>query len=71
MTTCTHPRQFAWVVYDPVQEGDYMCIGCCVCGKPLVGAVDRQGNPVGPQHRLSPKKKKKRKKKAAQEGQAP
>lgn len=62
---CTHPeeRRFAWTVYDPIQEGDYVCMGCCVCGAVLMGAVDRQGNAVGPQHRLSPKKKKRKSKK--------
>lgn len=62
MTGCAHTRQFAWVVYDPIQEGDYVCIGCCVCGAALCGAVVSPGNPVGPQHRLGPKKKKRKKK---------
>ena len=67
MTTCTHPEdhRFAWTVYDPAQEGEYVCMGCTSCGQVLVGAVDIQGKPVGPQHRLSPKKKKSRKKEKA------
>jgi hypothetical protein len=73
MTTCTHPedRRFAWTFYDAREQGDYVAMGCCVCGAVLLGAGDAQGNPAGPQHRLSPKKRKPRKKKSKQEQVTP
>jgi hypothetical protein len=68
MTACTHPeeRRFAWTVYDPAAEGDYLCMGCTACGQILMGAVDEAGTPVGAQHRLSPKKKKSKKRRKAE-----
>lgn len=61
--TCTHPedRHYYWTVYDPAQEGNYMCMGCTVCGHVLAGAVKIDGTPVGQQHRLSRRKGKSKK----------
>lgn len=66
MNSCMHPeeRRFAWTYYDPREEGDYLAMVCTVCGEVLCGAGDLQGNPVGPQHRLSPIVRKRKSRKA-------
>lgn len=49
MDNCKHPPQrlFSWLTYD-----NTLCIGCCDCGEVISGAVDVQGNDIGPQIRL-------------------
>lgn len=71
MTACAHPEtnRFAWTVPDPKEGADCLCMGCTVCGEVLVGAVDLQGNLVGPQHQLqSERKETKRKGKKVKSG---
>ena len=60
MTACAHPETsyFAWTVPDPLDDSHIVCMGCVACGQVLSGAVDLQGNPVGPEHRLGSKRKK-------------
>lgn len=55
--SCTHQ----------ISDGeDYLCHTCCECGAIINGAVDIQGNRVGPQWRY-PRTKAKRKRKKKEE----
>jgi hypothetical protein len=69
MTTCPHPpeQHYAWAAYDSTLDDDVLCLGCTACGAILSGAVDIQGEPVGPQrpmlHDGKLKKRKRAKKK--------